>query len=607
MRWWPKPETVESGRLLANRDSPALVWCLLALMVVAATWFTHAYVAHAPVSEDWTDTVPYVLGERTLTPQYLWGQLNEHRMVLPKLVVLPLTKAFGGWLPVTNYLSVLVLGLGAGILLLAVRKIRGKTILADAIIPLALLHFGHADAYVFRFMFNITLWVVLTGAVLATIAIIPDGLPRPRHILPIGLLTLCLPLCMASGVPVALAVATWLLYIGIRAWRTGGHYRWQSAPAAWASALVLVACVVAYFYGYFTPGGGAHQSSLWAVLKTSLRCLGTCLGPWLHPLGRWHLLLMPMVLLATTALLAWGYWREPQTRERLLGLAFVLVSAVSVPLAVGYGRAYLGDQGAIAMRYGLLTTPILLIVYFVWVSVGQRRFGSGPQWALLLLFLVMLVPLTDRGIHSGKNMRRFSDSFLCDLREGAPADYLAQRYGGLLFPGDPQIVEWVRAHLLKLHAQGIKPYDQLRMTPGAFRPLTVAIDGAATNGAAAFSGQESDPRLTFSLAHPTDVKAVRICFAEAEKAPLKGNARAYWGCASTHGNGLEQRSHRFLFAGEATEHTVLIWINDRVDRFRFDFRGWQGGIQVRELSIWQDDDRFEVVRRVALSPDSPVR
>ena len=601
MKWRPTVKIVDPVRQLAHRDLPVGVWSVLALMAVSATWFTHQYVAHAPVSEDWTDTVPYVLGERSLTPQYLWAQLNEHRMVLPKLIVLPLTKACGGWLPVTNYLTVLVLAAGAAMLLLTLRRIRGKTILADAIIPLALLHFGHADAYVFRFMFNITLWVVLTGAVLAAIAIIPNGIPRVRHIVLVGVLTLCLPLCMASGVPVAVAVALWLLYVGGCAWRAGKPYRHRSAPAAWTAALVLIACVVAYFHGYFSPGGAARESSLWAILQVSLRCLGTCLGPWPHPFGRWPLLLMPAILTATVGLLAWALWRYPEARNRLLGLACVLGAVGAVPLAVGYGRAYLGDHGAIALRYGLLTTPILLTVYFVWVVAGPSRFGTRPQWALLMLLVVMLQPLAHRGIDTGKNMRRFSDDFLQDLRAGVSAEYLAPRYGGLLYPGDPRIVEWVRLHLLQLRDQGFAPYDRLGTAREDFKSLTITTGEAEATGVARFSEHDGESRLAFSLARPTPVKAVRVRFSQSEASRHKGYVRPHWECASASGKWSEQRRNRFLFAGEATEHTVLVWINDQIDRFRLDFRHWPGGIEVRELSVWQENGSDAELGPVATS------
>ena len=78
---------------------------------------------------------------------WLWKTWAEHRIPLAKLI-------WKGVLQLTNYdfkagnfLTVLGLSATAGLMLWTANKIRGRTILADAFFPLAILNVGQAQVF----------------------------------------------------------------------------------------------------------------------------------------------------------------------------------------------------------------------------------------------------------------------------------------------------------------------------------------------------------------------------------------------------------------------------------------------------------------------------
>src|SRR5438874_2145914 len=109
----------------------ALVWLLWALLLASALAFVALFGTDLPYWDDW-NMIPAVVGRQPISLGWLWALHNEHRIPLPKLLYLGLAWAAGGDLRAGMIFNVLVLGAASALLLAAVRRARGRTVLADA-------------------------------------------------------------------------------------------------------------------------------------------------------------------------------------------------------------------------------------------------------------------------------------------------------------------------------------------------------------------------------------------------------------------------------------------------------------------------------------------
>ena len=88
-----------------------------------------------PVNEDWY-LIRAFTGHEPSLAGWLWTQNNEHRVPLPKLVMLALLKLGGGEFRLVQLLNVWIMAGCSGLLILTARKMRqGRTRFADACFP----------------------------------------------------------------------------------------------------------------------------------------------------------------------------------------------------------------------------------------------------------------------------------------------------------------------------------------------------------------------------------------------------------------------------------------------------------------------------------------
>ncbi len=125
--------------LLTTRTSFIFVWGMWLLMLVIALAHLFIYARNLPLEEDW-QMVAAVTGEQHNMVKWLWQLNNEHRIPLPKLILLFLlktTKDFRSGM----MLNILSAALLAAFFIRVMFNLRGnKTHFSDAFFPVALLH-----------------------------------------------------------------------------------------------------------------------------------------------------------------------------------------------------------------------------------------------------------------------------------------------------------------------------------------------------------------------------------------------------------------------------------------------------------------------------------
>src|SRR5262249_34168618 len=130
--------------VVSPRAAAWLVYGLWAAMTVSALVFVAVYVQNVPFYEDW-QILPVLSGQQTADATWLWSQTNEHRIPLPRLIALLVLVPTRYDLRALCYVNVLALSAGVLLLIRGAARARGRTVLTDALFPLALLHLGNAE------------------------------------------------------------------------------------------------------------------------------------------------------------------------------------------------------------------------------------------------------------------------------------------------------------------------------------------------------------------------------------------------------------------------------------------------------------------------------
>jgi hypothetical protein len=476
-----------------------------------------------PFGDDFA-IVPALTGYTPVTLDWLWSQHNEHRLPLPRLVLLGLHKASANGFQNAMYLNVLGLAFAAFVLIGVARQLRGWTAYADAIFPLALLHWGHWENLLWQWQVGFVIPMVLVFVLLAIIVAKGAALPLRWGIL-MGICLLVLPLCGAPGLPFVVTLACWLGYRGVALWRSGqGHGRRDGATllAFAAAALLLTGW---YFVGLAMHREQSANPGVWRGLVVSARFLGMSFGlagEKLWPFSAWFLLaLLGLSLIPLTR--AW--LRLPLERPRLLGLSLFVVGVAGLITATGWGRARLGEYAGSSPRYVVLAVPALFWIYFVWQIYGGGM-GHVVRGTLFLLVAVVLYANMTEGLHQAyMNRYRRLTAFERDLRDGMAWMTLAKRYsqddGFRVY----RETGYFARCLAMLSQASVAPFDRLRDA----RPFEGAHDPSRQESISGWVWDVSRPNTPLAVDIYADDRVIATILANSLREDLakrgKGNGK----------------------------------------------------------------------------------
>jgi hypothetical protein len=100
------------------------VWSVWLVMMLVALACIAKYGRNIPLAEDWLLVAPLTGNEPDLT-SWLWAQNNEHRVPLPRLILLALLKITNGDFRAGMFFNVITLGVIAFATIQVARHLRG--------------------------------------------------------------------------------------------------------------------------------------------------------------------------------------------------------------------------------------------------------------------------------------------------------------------------------------------------------------------------------------------------------------------------------------------------------------------------------------------------
>jgi hypothetical protein len=352
-----------------DRIAGILVWCAVLVPALVALRFVLRYAVNLPYADQWDFVAFFVVQDAgQLRWSDIWALHNEHRMVVPKLLMLGMARLTRWNVFVETLLSV-ALAFASLLLLLAMARpaLREAHPWARlwAVAMLSLLVFSLSQVGNWLWGWQIQ-WFLSVLAAIVAIALATAGLQSAsasRYVIGAGVAALVCQYSLASGAVV------WALVAAILAF----HRRRGPILAVWAVA--AVAATVPYAIGFERP---ADLPSPLAVLGQPL-ALAIYVGKYLSgPLGRHTAIGMGAVAVFFVLIAAAA--RRHRDRPALV-LPWVMLGLFAMANAVltGLGRVGTGVDQALTTRY--VTIALLLPVALVPLAFLALR-DAGRSWRL---------------------------------------------------------------------------------------------------------------------------------------------------------------------------------------------------------------------------------
>lgn len=410
--------------------SERVVWFAWAAATLLALVATGVYGRWLPWSDDF-DELPYVTGDRPVTLAWLWEQHNEHRIPLVKLVFVGLGRLSGADYRWTLAANAALLSATAAALILAARRLRGRTAWTDAVFPAVLLHLGQG-ALVWAFHTQFVLTTVLGGLFVAAAVAAP--VRAAWRAAALATLACLMPLTGSSGLVVASAAAALLAAEALWPGREGGPGEPLARVFAAAGAGLTVALAIAYVAA-LKLGPAEGYAGPWRTLVASLDTLSSYPG---SPVARMRVpwLVATSVAVVGTIAAAVGPLFTPTTsgRDRRNGLIlFGYLAAIAlVAVAIGYGRGT-RDFTPLYGHYSTLALGVPVALALIWAALPQTAAARGVQVVLCLTALVVFTA------HARKTLRAVGSAteswamIATDMRGDLPPEDVAARHAAALY------------------------------------------------------------------------------------------------------------------------------------------------------------------------------
>jgi hypothetical protein len=549
--------------------APVVVWGTWAIMLVAGLAYVARYGSNVPSWDGW-DMVPTIIGVQPVTASWLWSQHNEHRVPIPRLVMLGLYRLAGFDLRVAQSFNVLVTAaLALGFILVA-RKRRGWTSPWDAFFPLLLLNLGQGLNFIWAWQVEFFTSTVLAGLGLVIVVRAGDR-PILSSGLGAGVLLILLVLCGAHGMVLVPALALWPGAVALRRRNSPDERDRRGSLLLLGLTALAVLTAALYMVGYEPVPGHPTRPRLLKILKTAVQFIAMGYGSAVLPWWPYPDLLVVGLMLASVATLVLALVNRPAEHLRALGLLAFLVAMGCLALALGMGR-HKSDP-----RYITLSVPAMACVYFIWDIYGPPRLNRIVRMLLCIATLLALWPNTRDGLEYATWLRGRLGSFERDMVGGMPPYRLIQRYYPDLHIHQDMLIDYMPL----LRRAGVGAFRSLRDDP-PFRKVPVLIEPVEWAQAtwdpatkiAHLTGQS--PSVVFDLGEDRYVDGIRIKYRHSNPSGTAPCVTLYWKRGDQE-HFSEQQSYRNYPTGDRAnwekgtwlrlddpETTMTVWLCDTV-------------------------------------------
>ena len=418
-------------------------------MTLQALAFVARYALTNPFVDEW-DFVHALYGEEPALP-WLWALHNEHRFPLPRvlyLLVFWLTHDLRAGCYVSLF-GVSLLSLG---LIRLSRNVRGHASLTDAVFPMLLLHAGQAENVYMGYQMVFMMSLVLACGQLAAVVSTTDG-NQFRRGLQVAFMGAASLMCGASGLAYGAGGLVWVGWLAVGGKLTRPQ-RFVLAPFV----LLVPAYITLYRTGYRRPAHHPPSAGVWESVRVGLEAQSLAVGP--SATGIWPFIGVVMFVLGVgTFVVIAKNLMGGKDKPQWWGMMAMLAGSAGVSFGIGWGRSGFEDDMGFAWRYGWITVPALLTMWFAALRDGAR-WADRFLWVFAAGVLVMTPINVASGFLDGEKRRSLIDREWEEwVRAGKSPEEIAQRF----YPDDaPEVRERMVSAMLVLKKNRYTYYELLR-------------------------------------------------------------------------------------------------------------------------------------------------
>ncbi len=567
------PESSTTGPVSATADRSTRIGLAVLTTVMGASLF--AFVVRYGRNLFYWDDFELVLGLTGQQPTNLgWfiAWQNEHLVAMVRFVFYVVWHTTGD----TRVMMLLIccgLIVATALLLDTARRVRGRAVWTDAVIPLLLLNWGHYQSLIFPLQFFFAWAVALACACLWAFVRSCESWRRAD----LAVVLVSLPLLPLNGIFGVLFASPFVL-LAIRtalerALARDEHSR-RDATVLGIAAAATIGTLVLNLSGYHHVAHHPPADSIGEVISGISEVLAVGIGP--AGITTWP---ASGILIGAFAAIALGVLflgsRASISRRRVSeALAATLIGFGALVCAIGYGRAGLGPAAGFASRYSAFSA-VLTCVALIAISMDwHRRLPRAVACAVLVIAIAVQPLAVSVGRDYGHDMARVADRILGDLADGVPIEVVAHQEGLKIYPNGDGLTIFLRAlsesggGAVGSRTRGQPPCsNEVRLAPRIEHLNTMTWNGQTAD---CFG---EDPFTVFALNAPVKVCAVRVRFRLTRQNANAGPAmlQAFWSETSRNDfdPGVRNQTVRLDEDGPA-EHTVTFWVGETIDRFRID-------------------------------------
>jgi hypothetical protein len=542
----------------------AFVWGAWGLLTLAVIGFVAHFGSNVPVWDDY-NIVRELAGDRPVTVEWLWEQCNEHRIALPKLILLYVDRLAGNDVRAGMFLSVVSLsGLSAALIGLSAR-LPGGNRPSDALFPLLLLNVGQAPNLLWSHQFIHALSITLGTAYLLPIVGRPSWPGRMTVVLA-GVGMAHLPLCGGTGLMFVPGLGLWLSGAAVAEARSQRPGRWLRVGTNVAAMLPGLALTALYFRGFRKGLYPQAPGGMLDGLRTGLQFLTGGIGIPAAVLWPWSGAVTLGLIALSSVFLGRAWVLRPDERPRVFGVSAFLVAMLALAAAVGWGRGWAGNLAGFQERYVTMAIPLWCWFPFVFRLYTPPYIGRLVPNTMFAAMCACSWPNTEAGLQYGRNGAAETAALSSDLMAGMPAYRIVKKYTPFLHPDQDEV-----ARVLPIMRMGrLGPFGSLRDSP-SFRADPVPLTPSQLyltrweHNTAYVTGV--DPQITFKLPRPRPVAGIRIRYAHTNRQGAPARFQLSW---KRPGQSQYINTQRYanwnLPTGEGRETTI--WVDDVVEQFR---------------------------------------
>ena len=492
-----------------------------------------------PFQDDWT-LVPVMTSCQDVTWPWVWYQHNEHRLPLAKLAIVGLGRMSGNNFRAVMFVNVGLLAAAAALLIWATSSANRGSRWTDAFYPLVLLHWGHAENFLWAWQIGFTSAVLVVLGWLAFVIRARTQDARRGWVL--ALIAVLLPLCGGVGMCFLPFFIVWLI---CRAF-TGKTLTDRYWALVGAIAGILMAAL--YFMDYsieHSPSASTTKGIFDAAIQFFSLGLGMPTLPGWPAMGIGMLIGLALGLVLVIASLGKSLDSPVTTVGQICFLGGFLLLAG----AIAWGRAGIG---ALAGRYVTLAALGACWLYSVVVMKERPLMRRYLAIVLVALAACMLGPNTTAGYRHALGLREVYSAFRRDMSAGMPPVNLADKYNTAPQAiGFSYVIRRFPGWLVMMHNSG---HPQFRLLKSELPTRAISVSG---------SQDTSDGKRHFILPSQMFVYAVRL--KSADRA-LGERALVHLQCGPAAVHGLRQVEAR-TFQTAGPKQIWIWWVNQLTSGF----------------------------------------